>query len=89
MKILMVNKYFYIRGGSETYYFALKSLLEEHGHEVIDFSMKDPKNLESTYSDYFVENIDYNAQNGIKEKVRIGINIIYSTEARINCRHLF
>ena len=27
MKILMVNKFFYIKGGSETYYFALKHLL--------------------------------------------------------------
>ena len=43
MKILMVNKFFYIKGGSETYYFALKRLLEEHGHTVIDFSMQDEK----------------------------------------------
>lgn len=41
MKILMVNKFFYIKGGSETYYFALKRKLEKEGHIVIDFSMKD------------------------------------------------
>lgn len=47
MKILMVNKFFYIKGGSETYYFALKRKLEKEGHIVIDFSMKDKKNFES------------------------------------------
>lgn len=49
MKILMVNKFFYIKGGSETYYFALKRKLEKEGHIVIDFSMKDKKNFESKY----------------------------------------
>ena len=49
MKILMVNKFFYIKGGSETYYFALKRKLEKEGHIVIDFSMKDKKNFESKW----------------------------------------
>ena len=57
MKILMVNKFFYIKGGSETYYFALKRKLEKEGHIVIDFSMKDKKNFESKYADYFVDNV--------------------------------
>ena len=77
-----VNKYFYIKGGSETYYFALKKLLKKNGHKIIDFSVQDIKNFESPYSDYFVSNVDYNVQNKIKEKLRIGFNIIYSVEAR-------
>ena len=72
----MVNKFFYIKGGSETYYFALKRLLESKGHEVIDFSMKDEKNFESPYSDYFVEAVDYNGPNGFKEKIRAARNIL-------------
>lgn len=82
MKILMVNKFFYIKGGSETYYFALKRLLESKGHEVIDFSMKDPKNFESPYSEYFVDAVDYNGETGAKEKLRAAMNIIYSKEAK-------
>ena len=82
MKILMVNKFFYIKGGSETYYFALKRLLESKGHEVIDFSMKDEKNFESPYADYFVEAVDYNGPSGAKAKIRAARNIIYSREAR-------
>ncbi len=82
MKILMVNKFFYIKGGSETYYFALKRLLEEHGHTVIDFSMQDEKNFSSQYSKYFVENVNYNSNHGFQKQLQIGLNIIYSTEAK-------
>lgn len=77
----MVNKFYYIKGGSETYYFALKRLLESKGHEVIDFSMKDEKNFESPYRDYFVDGVDYNGTMGIKEKIRSAMNIINSKEA--------
>lgn len=82
MKILMVNKFFYIKGGSETYYFALKRLLEAKGHTVIDFSMKDEKNFESPYAEYFVEAVDYNGGMSKKQQLRAAKNIIYSTEAK-------
>lgn len=82
MKILMVNKFHYIKGGSETYYFALKRLLESHGHKVIDFSMKDQKNFLSSYEEYFVDNIDYNRKQTLKNKVKLAFNIIYSFEAK-------
>lgn len=82
MKILMVNKFFYIKGGSETYYFALKRKLEEEGHQVIDFSMKDEKNFESPYSDFFVDNVDYSGNTSLSAKFRMACNIIYSQEAK-------
>lgn len=81
MKILMVNKFHYVVGGSETYFFALKSLLQEQGHEVIEFSMKDERNLPSPYEKYFVDNVSYQS-GGVRSKIRAGINIIYSKEAR-------
>ena len=82
MKILMVNKFFYIKGGSETYYFSLKQLLEKNGHEVIDFSMKDEKNFESKYSKFFVDNVDYNKKNSIFTQIKEAEKIIYSFEAK-------
>lgn len=82
MKILMVNKFFYIKGGSETYYFALKKVLEKEGHQVIDFSMKDERNFESLYSDFFVDNVDYSGKSSLLTKSRMAINIIYSQEAK-------
>ena len=88
MKILMVNKFFYIKGGSETYYFALKRKLQEDGNTVIDFSMKDDKNFDSPYSDYFVDNVDYSQKTSIFSKVRMATSIIYSKEAKKNFEKL-
>ena len=82
MKILMVNKFFYIKGGSETYYFALKNLLESKGHTVIDFSMQDDKNFQSPYSDYFVSSVDYNGRMNKLQQMKAALNIVYSFEAK-------
>ena len=73
MKILMVNKYHYLKGGSEKYYFELAKLLKEKGHEIAFFSMKDEKNIKTDCKEYFVEAIDLN--NGSKLKA---IDVIYS-----------
>jgi len=81
VKILMVNKYFHIKGGSETYIFSLKELLEANGHEIVEFSMHDPQNLASLYADYFVSNIDYNQRVGVLKRLQYAANIIYSREA--------
>jgi len=88
MRILLVNKFHYIKGGSETYYFSLKELLEEHGHEVIEFSMKDPRNLPSGYSKYFVENIDYNKEHSLYSKTKLAGKLIFSFEARQKLENL-
>lgn len=82
MKILMVNKFFYVKGGSETYYFSLKKLLESKGHTVIDFSMQDERNYPSEYSKYFVSGVDYNRPLGVIDRIKAGVNIIYSLEAK-------
>ena len=73
MKILLVNKFHYLKGGSEKYYFELGELLKEHGHEVAYFSMKDEKNIVTGDKEYFVEPIDLN--NGSKLKA---LDVIYS-----------
>ena len=54
MRILLVNKYFYRKGGAETYFFALAEGLKELGHEVAFFSMKHPNNEPSRWSKFFV-----------------------------------
>ncbi len=87
MKILEINKYFYIKGGCEAYYFNLIQLLEDNGHEVIHFSMKSPKNRPSPYESYFIDEIDYNNQTPT-DKVRQAAKIIYSLEARKKLRAL-
>ena len=73
MKILLVNKFHWLKGGSEKYYFELGELLKSHGHEVAYFSMDDPKNIETGDKEYFVESSDMNSKNVTK-----ALSIIYN-----------
>lgn len=81
MKVLLINKFLYKRGGSETYNFALAEALQKRGHEVIYFAMQDEKNIETPYSKYFVPNVDYNNANGIASKLNSVKSFFYSREA--------
>jgi glycosyltransferase involved in cell wall biosynthesis len=91
MKVLMADKFFFIKGGAERYYFDLKTLLESKGHEVIPFSMKHPRNAASPYSRYFVDQIDFNPER-LKDRVTTGVRsaarIVYSLQARRNIERL-
>ena len=73
MKILLVNKFHYLKGGSEKYYFDLAKLLKEHGHDVAFFSMQDEKNVKTDCKEYFVEKSDMNSKNIFK-----ALDVIYS-----------
>lgn len=73
MKILLVNKFHYLKGGSEKYYFDLAKLLKEHGHDVALFSMDGENNIKTDCKEYFVENSDMNSKNVFK-----ALDVIYS-----------
>ena len=53
MRILQLNKFFYLRGGSSRYFFEVSKLLAHKGHKVGFFSMLDEKNNKSNWSKYF------------------------------------
>ena len=57
MRILLVNYRYFISGGPEKYMFNIKKMLEDNGHEVIPFSIHSDRNVETEYSQYFVEPI--------------------------------
>lgn len=82
MTILQVNKFFYLRGGSERYFFDLCRLLGDRGHDVIHFSMKHPRNEPSAQERYFVSEVDLNAPMGSLRKARAALRILYSSEAK-------
>jgi glycosyltransferase involved in cell wall biosynthesis len=85
MKILLVNNFYYNRGGDCTYLFSLKNLLERKGHKVIVFSMHHPQNFDSEYSEYFVSYINY-ADMAKSKSLSSGLKVlfrsIYSLEAK-------
>lgn len=59
MRILIANKYFYPRGGSEVVMLNERAYLRSNGVDVVDFSTEDPRNVPSDYEAYFVRSIDY------------------------------
>lgn len=59
MKILQVDKFFWLFGGAERYMFEVSELLKHRGHDLCYFSMQHPRNFESEYSKYFVSNVEY------------------------------
>ena len=88
MKILFINKFFYLNGGSERVFFQERDFLRQEGHTVIDFSMKDERNLPSPYADYFVANIDYHETKKYLSKLKQGISFIHSNLAVDNIERL-
>lgn len=79
MKVLLVNKFHYMKGGSERYYFTLAETFKAHGHEVIFFAMQDEKNIPCEQEKYFVSNSSVGG--GIKSKLNMVLHIAYSKEA--------
>jgi len=81
MKTILINKFFYIKGGAETVFFQEREYLLAQGHRIIDFSMMDDRNFFSRYSSYFINNIDYQQNRGLATKIKHAIKFIHSSEA--------
>ena len=82
MKVLLVNKFFFLKGGSETSFFGTARLLKEVGPEVIFFSMDHPLNIESSFSKYFLSQVDFEHSGGFSGKAKADGRVLYSFEAR-------
>ena len=81
MKVLLVNKFFYLRGGSERVFFDERAGLQRAGVTVADFSMADPANRPSPDSGYFIPPVDYHAGGRPWERLRDAVGFIHSREA--------
>ncbi|EKS7765789.1 glycosyltransferase family 4 protein [Edwardsiella piscicida] len=85
MKVVLVNKFFFIKGGAETVYFQQRDGLRRAGVQVIDFSMQHPRNAPSAYAADFVSNVDYHRQAGVAQALKTAWHFIRNSEA---CRQL-
>ncbi|MFH0853954.1 MAG: glycosyltransferase family 4 protein [bacterium] len=81
MRILQINKFYYLKGGAERYFFELSRLLEKNGHKVIPFSMADSLNSYSIYNKYFSNTVDVN-NFSFKDIIKIFYN--YEAARRLN-----
>ncbi len=85
MKILIVNKFLYPNGGSETYIFALGRQLKEMGHAVEYFGMEHPDRCVGNSAGAYTSNIDFHGGDKLS-KLTLPFKIIYSREARKKIR---
>ena len=84
MKILLVNKFLYPNGGSETYIFELGKQLQKMGHEVQYFGMEHEGRIVGNRAGSYTSNMDFHS--GKLQKLLYPFKIIYSKEARKKIR---
>lgn len=83
MNVLQINKFHYLRGGSERVYFGTADVLERHGHKVTFFSMVHPENVSCETSRYFMPDVDLNTNDiSHKDQIKIALRVLYSSEAK-------
>lgn len=85
MKILMVNKFLYPNGGSETYIFKLGEYLIQQGHEVQYFGMEHKERCVGNAINAYTSDMDFHNTFKLK-KLIYSIKTIYSIEARKKIR---
>lgn len=86
MKVLLVNKFLYPKGGAETYVFKLGKLLEREGHEVQYFGLKDDRNIVGNRIDALAK--PRNFQAGLRANFKRPLSIIYNSDARKQIRRV-
>jgi glycosyltransferase involved in cell wall biosynthesis len=80
--LLSINNYYYYRGGAETVFFEHNRMFEEQGWRVVPFAMQHPKNLDTRWAEYFVDEIEFGTSYSLLDKLRRAPKVIYSFEAR-------
>ena len=81
MKILLINKYHFLRGGAERAYLDMGEILTQAGHEVAYFAMQDSQNLSTPWSRFFVTAVDYHREQSLWQKLRVALRILWNHEA--------
>ena len=81
MKILMVNKFLYPNGGSETYIFKLGEQLMSLGHEVQYFGMEHEGRCVENHAQQYTADMDFHGGSKLK-KLTYPVKTIYSAEAK-------
>ena len=80
MKILMVNKYLYPKGGAETYFLKIGEYLTKQENEVIYFGMYDEKNIVGNRQNLYAKNKDFHKK--MLAILTYPFQIIYSFDSK-------
>lgn len=85
MNILIVNKFLYPNGGSETYIFEIGKQLKKMGHRVEYFGMEHEGRVVGNSVEAYTSNMDFHGGSKIS-KLTYPLKTIYSKEARKKIR---
>ena len=85
MRILMINKFLYPNGGSETYMFRLGEELRRQGHEVQYFGMEHEGRCVGNRLESYTSSVDFHGGSRLS-KLTYPLKTIYSSEARKKLR---
>lgn len=87
-RLLIGNKYFFRKGGAETYLFDLFDELPARGWDLVQFSMQHERNEATPYAPYFVDRVDYHEHGSLASEARAAMRLLYSRQARDNMERL-
>ena len=82
LRILLVNKFLYVKGGAERAFFDYDAALLRRGHETIHFAMDHPDNQASPWSRYFVSPVAYDRPGASRHKLTAAARLFFSPEVR-------
>ncbi len=84
MKVLLLNSFYYRRGGAEIHVLDLEQHLKNRRHEVAVFAMQHPENLPSPWSGFFPSNVEYARPHDVTEALTALGRVVYSRESARN-----
>lgn len=87
MRILMINKFLYPKGGAETYMLRLGEYLTNVGHSVEYFGMEDEERCVGNQAGAYTSKMDFH-NDSIFQKLGYSVKTIYSIEARRKVRQV-
>ncbi|EKD33426.1 MAG: hypothetical protein ACD_76C00032G0002 [uncultured bacterium] len=82
MIILEIDKYYYQKSGATRHQFEVSKLLENHGHAIVPFSVRDQQNVKSQYARYFVSPVSTGKVSFGFGAIKTAGRMLYSFEAR-------
>jgi len=88
MKVLLINKFLYAKGGDAISTLQTGRLLTAKGHDVVYWGMAHAMNPDYPHQEFFVEYTDLNQPGNIKRRIAIASNILFSFDARAKINEL-
>jgi glycosyltransferase involved in cell wall biosynthesis len=86
--LLAINNYFYPRGGAEVLFLEQNRILESMGWQVVPFAMRHPKNLPTSWAEFFPDEIELGHEYTLGRKLLHAQRVVYSLQARRNLSRL-